>query len=115
MYRREQQLVLVLCVMAAQTMAAFRAAGHDELQSEQPCSQVDVREIYSNINGGSGFKEKRAGMWFGPRLGKRNAIEDDSSSVEANDFEAMLSKLAPRLSPDSQWIVYLVSAGCDRI
>lgn len=81
---------------------------------------MDVREVASNLDyepqsSGGYKKSKRAAMWFGPRMGKRgpDSYEDTGASSPddmMNNIKVLLKReLEGQLSPDSPWIVYLVT------
>lgn len=108
--------VIRFLVVVLSFVELLLASGNDQ-SMDNPCSGVDVRELHSNLLGIE--RGKRTGLWFGPRLGKRNSINKQHGMGSDEDLQdsvfevvikrAIQDKLGLDSSQDVGWIVYLVS------
>lgn len=116
------RVIVFLAVLLCSSMSAQAYNEGAFTSSADLCSNIEVREVASNINYNDvqryAPKKKRASIWFGPRMGKRDphtdaALEDQMSSIPEevlNNVHVLLKReLEEKLGPDSQWLVYLVN------
>lgn len=120
-----RRFVVILAVLLCSSLTAkgFNEGAFASLTDL--CSNIEVREVASNINYNDvqrySPKGKRASIWFGPRMGKRDphtdaAFEDQTLPIPEevlNNVHMLLKReLEEKLGTDSQWLVYLVNGAC---
>lgn len=117
-----RQVALVAVFQIVLLSSAWWAQAYSEgamAQLVNLCSNIEVRTLASNVNDWQGYgpKAKRAAVWFGPRMGKRDPSYDGVEEESVNSEELLLGnihallkrELDEKLGPDSQYIVYLVN------
>lgn len=116
-----QKCIVVLAMLLCSYCMLVEAFNDGSFAAiNDPCSNIQVRALASKWNMNEIRRGKRASIWFGPRMGKRDPFRDElEGQLNAalpvpdellNNVHLLLTReLDDKLGPDSQWVVFLVN------